>query len=54
VHVPAQLNTGPLRLIPAGCPPWQALCDNCFRQELKTEPWDSIKMKPICGIRGLR
>jgi hypothetical protein len=47
---PARLNTVPLRLIPAGCPPWQTLCDTCFGQE----PWDSLKMKPIRGIRGRR
>ena len=35
----AQLNTIPLRLIPAGSPPWQALCDDCFRQEIGQEPW---------------
>jgi hypothetical protein len=44
---PAQLNTVPLRLIPAGSPPWQVLCDTCFRQELGLEPWDSLKMRPV-------
>src|SRR3954449_4013185 len=34
----AQLYTVPLRLIPPGSPPWQALCGDCFRQELETEP----------------
>ncbi len=43
----AQLNTVPLRMIPAGSPPWQALCDACFRQELGQEPWDELKMRPI-------
>ena len=50
----AQLNTVPLRLIPVGSPPWQALCDDCFRQELQElgeEPWDSLKMCPIRGRR---
>jgi hypothetical protein len=51
----AQLNTVPLRLIPAGCPPWQALCEDCFRQELNTEPWNGLKMKPIRrSTRGQR
>jgi hypothetical protein len=44
---PAQLITVRLRLIPPGTPPWQALCDDCFRQELGREPWDSLKMRPI-------
>ena len=36
-------------------PPWQALCDDCFRQEIGLEPWDSLKMKPIRhGTRGRR
>jgi hypothetical protein len=48
----AQLNTVSLRLIPAGCPPWQALCDSYFRQELGQEPWESLKMRPIRSNRG--
>jgi hypothetical protein len=43
----AQLNTVPLRLIPAGAPPWQSLCDACFRDALGEEPTDSQKMRPI-------
>ncbi len=51
----AQLYTVPLRLIPAGSPPWQALCGDCFRHELETEPWDSLQMRPIRhGRRGRR
>ena len=50
----AQLNTVPLRLIPTGSPSWQALCNECFRQELKTEPWDSLKLSPQRSSRRNR
>jgi hypothetical protein len=42
-----QLYTVPLRLIPPGSPSWQALCGDCFRQALDSEPWDSLLMRPI-------
>ena len=51
---PAQLNTVPLRLIPTGGIPWQALCDDCFRQELGVEPSDDLKMRPIRRGPGRR
>jgi hypothetical protein len=51
----AQLYTVPLRLISAGGTAWQALCDDCFRKELKLEPWDDLLMRPIQhGRRGRR
>jgi hypothetical protein len=43
----AQLNTVPLRLVQPGKHAWQALCDDCFREELGTEPWDELRMRPI-------
>jgi hypothetical protein len=43
----AQLNTVPLRLVQPGKKTWQALCDDCFREELGTEPWDQLRMRPI-------
>jgi hypothetical protein len=43
----AQLNTVPLRLVPAGEPTWQALCDACFREALGVEPSDDLRMRPI-------
>ena len=43
----AQLYTVPLRLVSAGGTAWQALCDECFRSELKVEPWDDLLMRPI-------
>ena len=51
-----QLYTVPLRLIPptAG-ESWQALCGECFRAALETEPWDSLLMRPVPhGRRGRR
>ncbi|MBV9578870.1 MAG: hypothetical protein JO057_09795 [Chloroflexi bacterium] len=50
----AQLNTVSLRLIPAGSPPWQSLCDDCFREELNTEPSDNLKLRPIRSSRRSR
>jgi hypothetical protein len=43
----AQLNTVPLRLLPAGAPAWQSLCDECFREVLGAEPSDDLKLRPI-------
>jgi hypothetical protein len=42
-----QLYTVPLRLVPSGSIAWQALCADCFRSVLKTEPWDELLMKPV-------
>jgi hypothetical protein len=42
-----QLYTVPLRLVSAGGTAWQALCAECFRSELKIEPWDDLLMRPI-------
>jgi hypothetical protein len=43
-----QLYTVPLRLIPptAG-ESWQALCGECFRSVLETEPSNDLLMVPI-------
>jgi hypothetical protein len=50
----AQLYTVPLRLVSAGGRAWQALCDECFRQDLKMEPWDDLLMRPIRRDRRSR
>jgi hypothetical protein len=51
----AQLYTVPLSLIPpAAEQAWQALCGDCFRQVLATEPWDSLQMRPIQHNRRRR
>jgi hypothetical protein len=51
----AQLYTVPLSLISPGAEEaWQALCDDCFRQVLETEPWDSLQMRPIQHSRRRR
>jgi hypothetical protein len=47
----AQLNTVPLRLVPPGHQPWQALCDDCFRAELGAEPASTQKLRPIRHTR---
>jgi hypothetical protein len=46
----AQLDTVPLRLVTGGTA-WQALCDECFRAELKVEPWDDLLMRPVPRTR---
>jgi hypothetical protein len=43
----AQLSTLPLRLVQPGTKARQALCEACFREELRTEPWDQLRMRPI-------
>ena len=55
-HELAQLYTVPLRLIPpAAEEPWQALCGDCFRAALKTEPLDDLLTRPVRhGRRGRR
>jgi len=55
-HALAQLYTVPLRLIPPSAEEaWQALCDECFRTALETDPWDELLMRPIQhGRRGRR
>jgi len=52
----AQLYTVPLKLIPSTAEQaWQALCGECFRVALETEPLDSLLMRPIQhGRRGRR
>ena len=51
----AQLYAVPLRLVSSGGTAWQSLCDECFRSELKVEPWDDLLMHPIHrGRRGRR
>jgi hypothetical protein len=52
----AQLYTVPLALIPPSAEEaWQALCGECFRQVLETEPSDDLLMVPIRhGKRGRR
>jgi hypothetical protein len=52
-----QLNTVTLRLLQPGKKAWQALCDDCFREELETERWRLPKLAspPIhrtCGLCG--
>jgi hypothetical protein len=42
-----QLYTVPLKLLPAGAEPWQALCGDCFRGVLDAEPTDEQLMKPV-------
>jgi hypothetical protein len=42
-----QLYTVPLKLLPAGEEPWQALCGECFRGVLNAEPTDQQLMKPV-------
>ena len=42
-----QLYTVPLRLLPPGEPPWQALCEACFRGALQSEPSNDLAMKPV-------
>jgi hypothetical protein len=49
-----QLYTVPLRLVSAGGTAWQALCDECFRSELRVEPWDSLLMRPMHHGRRAR
>jgi hypothetical protein len=51
---PAQLNTVPLRLVHPGKTAWQALCDECFHEELGVEPWDELQMRPIRHRRRSR
>jgi hypothetical protein len=47
-HELAQLYTVPLSLIPPSAnEAWQALCGDCFRQILETEPSDDLQMRPI-------
>jgi hypothetical protein len=47
------IYTVPLRLIPPGEEAWQALCGDCFRTVLSTEPDDDLVMRPIRrGRRG--
>ena len=44
----AQLYTVPLYLIPNWAEEaWQALCADCFRLVLETEPSDELQMRPI-------
>jgi hypothetical protein len=51
-HEMAQLYTVPLSLIPPSAEEaWQALCGECFRQALETEPWDDLLMRPIQHTR---
>jgi hypothetical protein len=42
-----QLYTVPLRLVSAGGTAWRALCDECYRQEPKMEPWDDLLMRLV-------
>jgi hypothetical protein len=55
-HERARLYTVPLRLIPHSAETaWQALCGDCFRAVLDTEPWDDLQMRPLRhGRRGRR
>jgi hypothetical protein len=47
-HGFAQLYTVPLSLIPPSAEEaWQALCGECFRLVLETEPADDLQMRPI-------
>jgi hypothetical protein len=51
-HKLAQLYTVPLSLIPPRAEEaWQALCGDCFRAALETEPWDDLQMRPIQHTR---
>jgi hypothetical protein len=47
-HELAQLYTVPLALIaPTAEQNWQALCGECFRGVLESDPDDDLLMKPI-------
>jgi hypothetical protein len=43
--------TVPLRLVKPAKRAWQMLCGDCFREELETEPWDDLVMRPIRHAR---
>jgi hypothetical protein len=54
-HALAQLYTVPLSLIPPSAEEaWQALCGECFRAVLETEPDDGLLMRPISHARRSR